>query len=83
MAVRAESHREEAKQIGERIKAELDRRRHDGNPVDITTIAAMVGVSASTFHRIMNGETDVSYVVIVRLARALGKPLDWFVGEAA
>lgn len=83
MAVRADSHRSEARQIGERIKAELDRRRLAAQPVDITTLAATIGVSVSTFHRILNGETDVSYIVIVRLARALGKPLDWFVGEVA
>jgi transcriptional regulator with XRE-family HTH domain len=83
MAVRADSHRSEARQIGERIKSELEQRRREAEPVDLTTLAATVGVSVSTFHRILNGETDVSYIVVVRLARALGKPLDWFVGEVA
>jgi ribosome-binding protein aMBF1 (putative translation factor) len=65
----------------ELLRSLADERRTRGLPR--TTIAARMGTSESAVARLETGEVDPRLSTIERFADALGKRLEWHLGESA
>lgn len=66
---------EQAERIGTLVRA-----ARDAAGLNNTTLAAAVGMPRRTIVRIANGKNVPETATLERIARATGKPLDYFVG---